>query len=170
VAREPGVVAPGRGRKERYGTSGTVQGDAVKTTEQRTAEELQKGHHGAEEYWPWPRAEAAYSRLEDYITLSRSGEKVKGSVELSRRSIRMNIDSSGRSGPSAEMEAYLLLGTYRFSIAGKVHEVSKVYAFGSAGEDAGQSDRSRKVANERLAMDYARLRDGRLPIEEKYFA
>jgi hypothetical protein len=68
-----------------------------------------------------------------------------------------------------EMEAYLLLGTYRFTVGGKVHEVSKVYGFGSVNEDARQGDRARKVANERLAMDFARLREGNIRIEEQYF-
>ncbi len=141
----------------------------MKTTEQRTAEELQKGHHGAEEYWPWPRETAAYARLENYIALSRTGEKVEGAVELSRRSIRMSIESNGDLGPGMETTAYLLLGTYRFRVGGKVREVSKVYAFGPDNQHTGQGDQARKVANERLAMDYARLREGSIRIEEKYF-
>jgi hypothetical protein len=142
----------------------------VKTTEQRTAEELQEGHHGAEEYWPLPREDSAHARLENYIALSRAGEKVEGSIDLSRRAIHMNIGSNGEFPAGAEMEAYLLLGTYRFTVGGELHEVSKVYAFGSAGEGTGQGERARKVANERLAMDYARLRDGGIRIEERFFA
>jgi len=141
----------------------------MKTTEQRTFEELQRGHHGAEEYWPGPLERSACTRLADYIALAKEGVKVEGSVDLSRRAIRMNIGSNGDFAAGAQMEAYLLLGTYRFSVGGERHEVSKVYAFGPAREDAGQGGRARKVANERLAMDYARLREGDIQIEEKFF-
>ena len=138
-------------------------------TERRTAEELQEGLQGFEECWPWPASKPDNARLEDYVFRSKKGERLDAAVVLSKRAIRMSINPSGEIGGGVETEAYLLLGTYHFTLGDGVHEVSKVYAFGSDSEGSEAERRMRAVANERLEADYERLREAGIPIEKMHF-
>jgi hypothetical protein len=141
----------------------------MKSTEQRTAAELQEGLSGIEEYWPWPAADPEYPRLENYIVLAKKGESIRASIELSKQTIKMGVATNGESGPGIEMEAFLLLGTYRFILGGEVRSVSKVYALCAGQGGIEEEKRDKKVADERLRMDYKRLKEAGIEIEDRYF-
>ena len=138
-------------------------------TERRNAEDLQKGREAIEDSWRLSPEKSTYARLESYIELAKKGEDIRVSVTLNRRDIRMNVNPDEEPGPECLMEAYLLVGAYRITVQGEVHHVTKVYAFGSAGESSEAEARVRSVANKRLEMDYRRLAEADIHLEAKRF-
>jgi hypothetical protein len=61
------------------------------------------------------------------------------------------------------------MGEYIFRVGGEVQNVTKVYMFGSLESSQDVTKVDRNIANERLKMDYKRLRDANITFEEKYF-
>jgi hypothetical protein len=113
--------------------------------------------------------ERGVTRLEDCIALAMAGKIVHADIELGKQLVREKVHPEETEEMKAEIDMYLLVGDYTFNIEGEACNVSKVYMFGSLEEslDAAKVDKS--VANERLKMDYLRLRDANVTIEEKYF-
>ncbi len=68
-----------------------------------------------------------------------------------------------------EIDRYLLLGNFAFRTGEEEQTVSKVYMFGSMEESLENANVNKNIANERLKMDYKRLRDSGLEFEEKFF-
>jgi hypothetical protein len=54
-------------------------------------------------------------------------------------------------------------------IEGKIHEFTKFYASGVEGDSPSAVQREIDVANERLKMDYKRLRDANIIFSEKFW-
>ena len=107
--------------------------------------------------------------LEDFIQLAKDGEDVSVSVELRKQYIPVKIHPAHTEEGKSETESYLLIGDYTCSVGGEVHEVPKVYVFGSAEESLETGKMHQNIANERLKRDYRRLRDAKIKVEEKYF-
>ena len=107
--------------------------------------------------------------LEDFIRLAKEGEDVRVSVELRKEYIPVKIHPAHTEEGKSETESYLLIGDYTCSVGGEVHEVPKVYVFGSAEESLETGKMHQNIANERLKRDYRRLRDAKIKVEEKYF-
>ena len=64
---------------------------------------------------------------------------------------------------------YLLIGDYHFMVDADTHKVSKVYMFGFTTQSIKGKMVDKSIANERLKMDYLRLRDCNIEFEEKFF-
>lgn len=102
-------------------------------------------------------------RLEDFIDLAKKGEEVRAEVELERRMIKEEL----RTGE--EVDAYVLVANYTLMTEKQTGKVSKIYMGGLDEEDPETSDINRRIANERLKMDYQRLRVANINLEEKFF-
>ncbi len=102
-------------------------------------------------------------RLEDFIDLAKKGQEVRAEVELERRMIKEEL----RTGE--EVDAYVLVANYTFMAGKQTGKVSKIYMGGFDEEGPDTSDINRRIANERLKMDYQRLRKANINLEEKFF-
>jgi hypothetical protein len=68
-----------------------------------------------------------------------------------------------------EVDMYLLFGDYTFTVGKDVKKVSKIYMYGSSEESLNDAKINKSIANERLKMDYKRLLDAKIILEEKFF-
>jgi hypothetical protein len=110
-----------------------------------------------------------FSRLEDFISIARKGENVELSIVLDKRLFTRKFDTHTVGDPGDEIDMYILSADYFFIVEGKTHQVTKVYQLGIEGEFADTTRRNINVANERLKMDYKRLREANIVFEEKFW-
>jgi hypothetical protein len=68
-----------------------------------------------------------------------------------------------------EIGMYLLLADFTLTAEGESSVVTKVYAFGALGEPLDSTNVSRSIATARLKMDYKRLKDANIAVDDKYF-
>jgi len=108
-------------------------------------------------------------RLEDSISISRKGEKVDLTVTLDKQILTRKFDPYTMGDPEDEIDMYILSADYLFVVGGEVKEVTKYYVSGIEGESPGMTKRNIYIANERLKMDYRRLREAKIIFEEKYW-
>ncbi len=106
-------------------------------------------------------------RLEDIISLVREGKEVKAQVVLTKQDIIQKV--LVEAGDPEEIDAYLLTGDFAFQVDGKSYKVSKTYLRGYGSESLEVSAANRNIANTRLKMDYQRLTQAGIKLEEKYF-
>jgi hypothetical protein len=109
------------------------------------------------------------SRLEDLIALAREGEKVLAEVTLRKQLVTQKVHPEETEEMRPDVNMYLLIGDYTFKVGKDVKQVSKVYLYGSAEESMTAAKVDTNIANERLKMDYRRLRAANISFEEKYF-
>ena len=109
------------------------------------------------------------NRLEDFISLSRGGETVTLTVVLNKQFITRKFDPYTMGDPEDEIGMYILSADYMFDLGGEVKEVTKYYVSGIEGESPGDTKRNFHVANERLKMDYKRLREAEIVFMEKFW-
>lgn len=110
----------------------------------------------------------AYGRIEDFIQQAHKGKKVTAQVSLRQETVRrLKIPKGKRS--SRELETYLLIGEYTFTVGRRKHTVAKVYMFAAREESPEMEQENRSIANARLRMDYERLKAAGIPFEEKFF-
>lgn len=114
-------------------------------------------------------AQRTRGRLEDFIALAQKGIEITLEITLNKHIIKEKIHPEQTENMKAEIERYLLLGNFTFRAGGEGQTVSKVYMFGSMEESLENANVNKSIANERLKMDYKRLRDGGLEFEEKFF-
>jgi hypothetical protein len=105
-------------------------------------------------------------RIEDFISLAKEGEKVKVTIDLRKQVIPQGIHPDYTEESKSEQDIYLLLGDYTFKIGSWEKAVSKVYMYGSTGESLNDTKINKSIANERLKMDYKRLREAKIVFEE----
>jgi hypothetical protein len=110
-----------------------------------------------------------YSRLEDFISIARKGEKVDLTVVLNTRIFTRKFDPYTMGDPEDEIDMFILSADYLFVVEGETKEVTKYYASGIEGESASVTKRNIYVANERLKMDYERLREANIVFLEKFW-
>jgi vacuolar-type H+-ATPase subunit D/Vma8 len=108
-------------------------------------------------------------RLEDFITLAKEGKKVEVEIELKKMRVTQKVHPDETEDMSDELESYLLTGDYMFRVEGESWKVSKVYVMGLAGESMNTAMLNKNIANDRLKMDYQRLKDVNIEFEDKYF-
>lgn len=106
-------------------------------------------------------------RLEDIISWVKEGREVKADVELIKEDIIQKVLVEARD--AEELDAYLLTGNFTFKMDGKTYGVSKTYLRGYASESVHVSAANRNIANARLKMDYERLTQAGIRLEQKYF-
>jgi hypothetical protein len=110
-----------------------------------------------------------FNRLEDFISIARKGEKVDLTVVLNKRIFTRKFDSYTTGDPEDEIDMYILSADYLFVVAGEAMEVTKYYVSGIEGESFIATKNNIYVANERLKMDYKRLREAKIIFLEKYW-
>lgn len=106
-------------------------------------------------------------RLEDIISWAREGKEIKAEVALTKQDIIQKV--LVEAGDAEEIDAYLLIGDFTFQVGDKSYEVSKSYLRGYATESLDVSAANRNIANDRLKMDYQRLMQAGVKLEENYF-
>jgi hypothetical protein len=110
-----------------------------------------------------------YGRIEDFIALAKEGKDVQVSIELKKQVVAQKVHPGDTEDMKREIDMYLLIGAYTFSVGRDVKQVSKVYVYGSLDEPPGIFLANINIANARLRSDYRRLRDANIKVEEKYF-
>jgi hypothetical protein len=109
-------------------------------------------------------------RLEDFIDLAKGGKKVQVKVHLRKEIVKQTGHPEETDDISVEMDMALLIGEFiPVDLQGEGHLVTKVYGIASINETEVDEKIIRNIANERLKMDYKRLKDGRIEFEEKFF-
>ena len=108
------------------------------------------------------------SRLEDFISLVRRGKYIKLTIDLRKEIVTPTVRPD-RPEEYRKGDMYLLWGEYSFSVAGEVRKVSKIYAFGTFKQSEDLLRRNMNIANERIKMDYRRLKAAPIEFEEKFF-
>ena len=110
-----------------------------------------------------------FNRLEDFISIARKGEKVDLTVVLNKRIFTRKFGSYTMGDPEDEIDMYIFSADYLFVVAGEAMEVTKYYGSGIEGESLIATKNNIYVANERLKMDYKRLREAKIIFLEKYW-
>lgn len=110
-----------------------------------------------------------YNRLEDFISLAKSGEEIDLTVSLNKQLFTRKFYSSKSGDAEDEIDMYILSADYVFIARGVQTEVTKLYASGIEGESSDSTIRNIHIANERLKMDYKRLKDAHIIFAEKFW-
>lgn len=111
-----------------------------------------------------------FGRLEDFISLAKEGKYVQVSIDLKKQVVIPKVINQRESGNvKIETELYVLLGEYSFNVEGNIKKVSKPYMYGVSEESTNIVLLEKQIANERLKMDFNRLREANITFEEKYF-
>jgi len=113
--------------------------------------------------------ETQQRRLEDYIALAEHGKRVRVDVKLRKQAVQQKVHPEEITGMADEIGMYLLIGDFTLTAEGESCLVSKVYAFGSDSEPLESAMVNRNIATERLRMDYKRLKDANIAVDEKHF-
>jgi hypothetical protein len=108
-------------------------------------------------------------RLEDYILLAHEGKDIHVDIELRKQLVKQKVHPEETLDMKDELDMYLLIGDYSFRVGQEIKNVSKVYMFGSTEESQNAAMIDRNIANERLKVDYKRLREAHITFDEKYF-
>ncbi len=114
-------------------------------------------------------AQRTQARLEDFIHRARKGTPVKLEITLKKHIITEKVHPEQTQDMKSEIDRYLLLGDFAFRAEAEKQTVTKVYMLGSMEESREYTNVNRNIANERLKMDYKRLRESGITFEEKYF-
>jgi hypothetical protein len=114
-------------------------------------------------------SKTGYTRLEDVVHLARAGKDVKVEVTLRKEIVAQKVHPEETETMKGEMNMCLLIGDYTCRVGDAEMNVSKVYMYYSAEERKEASRVDRNIANERLKMDYKRLKDAKIEFEEKFF-
>ena len=110
-----------------------------------------------------------FNRLEDFISLARKGEKADLTVTLNKQIFTRKFDPYTMGDLEDEIDMYILSTNYVFVVGGKTNEVTKLYVSGIEGESLNMTKRNIYIANERLKMDYKRLKEAKIVFEEKFW-
>jgi hypothetical protein len=110
-----------------------------------------------------------FGRLENIISLAKEGKHIQTSIDLKKKFVTPTVNSEETDDTKSNNNMYLLIGEYNFTVAGEAHKVSKVYAFGTFQHSGDSLEQNMHFANERLKIDYRRLKEVKIEFEEKYF-
>ena len=106
-------------------------------------------------------------RLEDIISWAKQGKEIKADVVLTKQQIIQKVLLEA--GDAEEIDAYLLIGDFTFQVDGKSCKVSKTYLRGYTSEPLDVFAANKNIANDRLKMDYQRLMEAGIKLEQKFF-
>lgn len=112
---------------------------------------------------------AELKRLEDFISIAKTGKEVKVNVSLKKEVVTQKVHPQATEEMRSELDMYLLIADYNFEVDKDITRISKVYMYGSVGESLADTKVATNIANARLKMDYDRLRSAGIVFEEKYF-
>jgi hypothetical protein len=108
-------------------------------------------------------------RIEDFLSLAKEGKDVKVEINLRKESVAQKVHPGHSEEMKGELDMYLLLADYHFNVGNWKKVVSKIYVYGTAEESLNDAKINKSIANERLKMDYQRMRDSNISFEEHYF-
>jgi len=109
-------------------------------------------------------------RLEHFTALAKEGQHIEATIDLKRQIVTKKVYSEETQGVKSEAEMYLLLAEFNFKVEGEIKKVSKVYVYGTSEESMDSTNQNLRFADERLKVDYARLRNAHITFEERYFS
>jgi hypothetical protein len=109
------------------------------------------------------------SRLEYFIDLAKKGKKVRVEVDLRSHRVAQKVHPDETDDATGDADMYLLIADFLCESDGEVSTVSKIYVYGAISESVAAGRVNRGVANERLKMDYKRLKDAKIDLAEKFF-
>jgi hypothetical protein len=109
------------------------------------------------------------SRIEDFIALARKGKTVTAMIDVKKQLVTQKVHPDATEEMKDEIIMYLLIADYTFKVGKDVAKVSKVYLYGSAEASLSHATIDKSIANERLKMDYQRLKKAHIKFEETYF-
>lgn len=115
------------------------------------------------------RHESRLNRLAYFIELARKGKKVRVEVALRKQLVAQRVHPDETDDMTGNSDMYLLIGDYLCECEGETSTISKIYVYGRLGEPVETGRINRSVANERLKMDYQRLKHINITFSEKYF-
>lgn len=110
-----------------------------------------------------------YGRLQDFIAFAKTGAKIKASVVLSRQLVANKVHPGSHEERKSEVDMFLYTAVFSFRIGNEDRNVSKVYMVSSTEERADQLNIDTSIANQRLKVDYERLKAVGIGIEERLF-
>jgi hypothetical protein len=110
-----------------------------------------------------------FSRLEDFISLARKGEEVDLTITLNKQIVTRKFEPYATGESEDQIDMYIFSADYVFHVQGKTHKVTKLYAFGVEGEPSDITKHNITVANERLKIDYKRLKEANISFKEKFW-
>ena len=113
---------------------------------------------------------AEFVRIEDFIALAVEGKQVNASIELRKKIVSEKVHLGTFEQTKDEIDMYLLFGDYTFSVGKDVKKISKIYMYGSSEESLNEANMNKSIANARLKMDYKRLQDAKIFLEETFFS
>ena len=115
--------------------------------------------------------EGLKERLDDIIRLARSGQTVLLDIQVYNKLVKQVNRSESTDDIDIETDLALLMADF-FPAAGstgKAASVTKVYAVSLLNENEIDAKTTRHIANQRLKMDFIRLKEAGVKFEEKYF-
>jgi CBS domain-containing protein len=115
------------------------------------------------------RDEIRLSRLAYFIGLAKKGKKVRVEVDLRKQRVAQRVHPDETDDMTGDADLYLLIGDFLCESEGQTSTISKIYVYGAMSESVVAGRVNSGVANERLKMDYQRLKDAKIAFEEKYF-
>lgn len=108
-------------------------------------------------------------RIEDFIELAKKGRHVLVTVNLQKQMVSQKVHPNETMRVEDTLDMYLLCADYTFRAGDLEKVISKPYVYASSEESISESRISKSIANERLKMDYRRLKSANIECEEKYF-
>lgn len=112
---------------------------------------------------------AEYGRIQDFIAFARTGAKIRASVTLSRQLVTNKVHPGSHEEMKSEVDMFLYTAVYAFRIGDEDRSVAKVYMVSSTEENADQMRIDTSIANQRLKVDYDRLKEVGIVIKEQLF-
>ena len=110
-----------------------------------------------------------FGRLENIISLAMEGKQIQTSIDLKKKIVTPVVNPEETEDTKSNNNMYLFIGEYSFTVEGETHKVSKVYAYGIYTYSRDSLEQNMYFANDRLKMDYKRLREAKIKFEEKFF-
>jgi hypothetical protein len=110
-------------------------------------------------------------RLDDFFKLAGSGQTVELEIKLHRDIVKQVSQAESTDDINIETDMSLLMADFKTAqgITGGPEMVSKVYAIGPVNENDIDDKTTRHVANQRLRMDFARLKEANVKFEAVSF-
>ena len=110
-----------------------------------------------------------FNRLVDFDDLARQGKQVSARVELREQPVVQKVHPGDTEEMRREVSSFLLIADFWLEVDGRTYQVPKVYCMSHSGSSSGVSRADRDIANSRLRMDYVRLKEAGVELDEQYF-
>ena len=110
-------------------------------------------------------------RLDDFIKLAGSGQPIQLEITLRRDIVKHVSQAESTDDINIETDLALLMADFKtaYDIADGPEMVSKVYAIGPVNENEIDAKTTRQIANQRLRLDFDRLKEASVSFEAVYF-